>query len=84
MPEAPFPLTITKYFTEKGPGKGSAKRLNINLMCPGSFPIAAPNFTQTDMVNQIYRQFGVHEEYVVGVQVGPPFKAWFTGMEYVL
>jgi len=35
------------------------------------------------MVKQIYKEFGIHDEYVVGVQVGPPFKAWFTGMEYV-
>ena len=52
-------------------------------MCPGSFAVASPTFTRTDMVKQIYKQFGIHEEYVVGVQVGPPFKVWFTGMEYI-
>ena len=67
----------------KGPGKGAAKRENITLMCPGLFPIALPTFTRADMVKQVYRQFGIHEEYVVGVQVGPPFKVWFSGMEYV-
>ena len=35
------------------------------------------------MVNQIYGQFGIYNEYVVGVEAGPPFKAWYTGMEYV-
>ena len=59
---------------EKGPGKGATKQGNITLMCPGSFTIASPTFTRTDMVKQIYKQFGIHEEYVVGVQVGPPFK----------
>ena len=76
-----FPLTVTKHFAEKGSGKGAAKRGNVTLMCSGSFPIASSAFTRTDMVNLIYREFEVHEEYVVGVQVGPPFKVWFTGME---
>ena len=74
---------ITKYFTEKGPGKGSANRENITIMCPGLFAIASSGFTHTDMVKQIYKQFGIYNEYVVGVQAGPLFKAWFTGMEYV-
>lgn len=78
-----FPLTVTKYFTEKGHGKGASKRENVTLMCPGSFPIPSPTFTRTTMVEQIYKQFGICEEYIVGVQAGPPFKAWFTGMEYV-
>lgn len=67
----------------KGPGKGAAKRENITLMCPGLFPIVSPTFTRADMVKQLYRQFGIQEEYVVGVQAGPPFKVWFSGMEYV-
>ena len=68
----------------KGTAKGAMKRENITLMCPGSFAIASSTFTRTDMVKQIYQQFGIHNEYVVGVQVGPPIKVWFTGMEYVL
>jgi len=52
-------------------------------MCPGLFAIASSGFTHTDMVKQIYKQFGIYNEYVVGVQAGPLFKAWFTGMEYV-
>ena len=75
-------MTVTKYFTEKGHGKGAPKRENITLMCPGSFPVASPTFTRTEMVEQIYKQFGIYEEYIVGVQAGPPFKVWFTGMEY--
>jgi len=35
------------------------------------------------MIRQIYKEFSIHNEYVVGVQVGPPFKASFTGMRYV-
>jgi len=68
---------------EKGPGKGAVKRVNVTLMCPSSFPIASPTFTHMDMVRQVYKEFGIHDEYVIGVQVGPPFKTWFTGMEYV-
>ena len=33
------------------------------------------------MVKRIYTEFGMETEYVVGVENGPAFKAWFTGME---
>ena len=83
FPDFPFPLTVTKYFLTKGSAKGAMKRENVTLMCPGSFTIASPSFTRADMVKQMYKQFGIHNEYVVGVRVGPPIKVWFTGMEYV-
>ena len=68
---------------EKVPGRAIGKREHITLMCMGEFAVASPTFTRTDMVKQIYREFGVENEFVIGVQAGPPFKAWFTGMKYV-
>ena len=35
------------------------------------------------MVRLIYKEFCIHDDYLVGVRVGPPFKASFTGMRYV-
>lgn len=59
------------------------KRENTSHLCSGSFAIASPTFTRADMVRLIYKELGIDNEYVVGVQVGPPFKASFTGMRYV-
>ena len=79
--DKPFPLTAIKLYLEKATGKGSAKRESVSFFCSGRFPIASPTFTRTDMVKQIYTEFGIEAEYVVGVENGPAFKAWFTGME---
>jgi len=66
---------------EKGVGKGSAKSKSVTFFCNGRFPFASPTFTRTDMIKHIYTEFGMETEYVVGVENGPAFKAWFTGME---
>jgi len=52
-------------------------------MCSGAFAIASPTFTRAEMVRLIYKEFCIHDDYLVGVRVGPPFKASFTGMRYV-
>ena len=36
------------------------------------------------MIKLIYTEFSVETEYVIGVESRPLFKAWFTGMEYVV
>ena len=61
--------------------KGATKRDSVTLFCNGRFPFASPTFTRVDMVKCIYTEFGMETEYVVGVENGPTFKAWFTGME---
>lgn len=33
------------------------------------------------MVNHIYTEFSMENDYIVGVENGPAFKAWFTSME---
>ena len=79
-----FPLTTIKTYMEKPMGKGSGKRESATYLCAGRYPFTSPTFTRTNMIKLIYTEFGVEAEYVVGVESGPPFKAWFTGMEYVV
>ncbi|KAF9778350.1 hypothetical protein BJ322DRAFT_1114163 [Thelephora terrestris] len=76
-----FPLTVIKTYVEKPIGKGAAKCKSATFFCTGRFPFASPAFTQADMVKRIYTEFGMETEYLVGVENGPAFKAWFTGMD---
>ena len=76
-----FPLTVIKTYLEKAIGKGSAKRESVTFFGNGRFPFAPPLFTRADMVKCIYTKFSIKAEYLVGVENGPAFKAWFTGME---
>ena len=72
---------IKTYLVEKITPKGITKKHeSITSFCNGRFPFASPTFTRTDMIKRIYSKFGMENEYVVGVEVGPAFKAWFTGI----
>lgn len=62
-------------------GKGTTKCKSFTVLCNGQFPFALPTFTWTKMVNHIYTEFSMENDYIVGVENGPAFKAWFTGME---
>lgn len=75
-----FPLTVIKTYLEKATGKGSTKRESVTFFCNGRFPLASPSFTRADIVKCVYSELGMETEYVVGVENGPAFKAWFTGM----
>ena len=74
-------MTVIKTYLEKTVGKGAPKSKSATFLCTGRFPFASPVFTRADMVKHIYTEFGMETEYVVGVENGPAFKAWFTGME---
>jgi len=74
-------LTAIKTYVEKAAGRGSGKHVSDTYFCNGRYPFASPTFTRADMVKRIYNEFGVAAEYVIGVESGPAFKAWFTGME---
>jgi hypothetical protein len=72
---------VIKEYVEKPQGKGAAKRSLVTSLCTGCFPFASPAYAPADMVKCIYAEFSMETKYVVGVESGPVFKAWFTGIE---